>query len=131
MRRQSTEENARKYSIWSVNFIITASAINTKMLNPNFAIMCKHDAHDDSFESIEPFGFNSATYFLPMCTLIGVAISSVFIGTLSDKFGRKILLLVLGWISAGGSIVKVRCELVQIKVRGCFKTDDAIVGSLI
>jgi MFS family permease len=38
--------------------------------------------------------------------LIGVAIASVFIGTLSDKFGRKILLLILGWISAVGSIVK-------------------------
>ena len=102
----STEENAAKYSLWSVNFMITASAINTKMLNPNFAIMCSPGASPDSFPSTEPFGFNSATYFLPLCTLIGVAIASVFIGTLSDKFGRKILLLILGWISAVGSIVK-------------------------
>lgn len=101
-----TEENARKYSIWSVNFIIVCSAVNTKMLNPNFAIMCSPNAHPDSFPSTEPFGFNSATYFLPMCTLIGVALSSVFIGGLSDRYGRKILLLILGWISAGGSIAK-------------------------
>lgn len=101
-----TEENARKYSIWSVNFMITASAINTKMLNPNFAIMCMPGASDESFESTEPFGFNSATYFLPLCTLIGVAMASVFIGKLSDKYGRKILLLILGWISVVGSIVK-------------------------
>lgn len=104
--RLSTEENASKYSLWSVNFMILASAVNTKMLNPNFAIMCAPGAHPDSFTSTEPFGFNSATYFLPMCTLIGVAIASVFIGTLSDKYGRKPLLLVLGWISAAGSIVK-------------------------
>mmetsp|Transcript_33746 Transcript_33746/g.81590 ORF Transcript_33746/g.81590 Transcript_33746/m.81590 type:complete len:699 (-) Transcript_33746:117-2213(-) len=104
--RLSTEENARKYSLWSVNFIILASAVNTKMLNPNFAIMCNPEAHEDSFDSTAPFGFNSATYFIPLCTLIGVAISSVFIGTLSDKFGRKLLLLILGWISAAGSIVK-------------------------
>ena len=57
----------------------------------------------------EPFGFNSATYFLPMCTLIGVALSSIFIGGLSDKFGRKILLVTLGWISAAGSVIK--CKL--------------------
>lgn len=102
----STEENASKYSLWSVNFIILASAVNTKMLNPNFAIMCMPGAHPDSFPSTEPFGFNSATYFLPLCTLIGVAIASVFIGTLSDKYGRKPLLLILGWVSAVGSIVK-------------------------
>lgn len=76
------------------------------MLNPNFAIMCAPDAHPESFPNTEPFGFNSATYFLPMCTLIGVAIASTLIGKLSDKYGRKILLLILGWISAAGSIVK-------------------------
>ena len=48
------EENVRKYSIWSVNFMITASAINTKMLNPNFAIMCVPGAHPDSFPDTEP-----------------------------------------------------------------------------
>ncbi len=36
-----TDENARKYSIWAVNFLVTCSAVNTKMLNPNFAIMCQ------------------------------------------------------------------------------------------
>ncbi|KAL7537544.1 hypothetical protein ACHAXR_007899 [Thalassiosira sp. AJA248-18] len=92
--------------MWSVNFTIIASAVNTKMLNPNFAIMCSPGASDDSFPNTEPFGFNSATYFLPLCTLIGVAMASVFIGGLSDKFGRKILLLILGWISAVGSIAK-------------------------
>ena len=69
------------------------------MCNPN-------SDHPDSFDSTEPFGFNSVIYFLPMCTLIGVAISSVFIGQLSDRYGRKSLLLILGWISAVGSIVK-------------------------
>jgi MFS family permease len=66
--------------------------------------MCSHGASPDSFPSTEPFGFNSATYFLPLC--IGVAIASVFIGTLSDKYGRKPLLVVLGWVSAIGSNVK-------------------------
>ncbi|KAL7496626.1 hypothetical protein ACHAWT_004791 [Skeletonema menzelii] len=102
-----TEEDIRKYSLWSVNFMITCSAINTKMLNPNFAIMCNpYSGNPESFPDTEPFGFNSATYFLPMCTLVGVAIASIFIGTLSDRLGRKILMLVLGWVSAVGSIVK-------------------------
>mmetsp|Transcript_16021 Transcript_16021/g.36967 ORF Transcript_16021/g.36967 Transcript_16021/m.36967 type:complete len:699 (-) Transcript_16021:138-2234(-) len=101
-----TEADARKYSQWAVNLTITMSAVNTKMLNPNFAIMCTPGASSDSFPDTEPFGFNSATYFLPMCTLIGVALSSIFIGGLSDKLGRKILLLVLGWVSAAGSVIK-------------------------
>lgn len=104
-----TEEETRKYSLWSVNFMITCSAINTKMLNPNFAIMCTPESQSgnpDSFPDTEPFGFNSATYFLPMCTLIGVATASIFIGTMSDRLGRKILILVLGWVSAVGSVVK-------------------------
>ncbi len=101
-----TEEDTRKHSLWSINFMITASAVNTKMLNPNFAIMCNPTANPESFPDTKPFGFNSATYFLPMCTLIGVAMASIFIGTLSDRLGRKILILVLGWVSAVGSIVK-------------------------
>eukprot|EP00970_Alexandrium_tamarense_P020277 scaffold15044_cov193-Alexandrium_tamarense.AAC.2 len=76
------------------------------MLNPNFAIMCTPGASEDSFDNTEPFGFNSATYFLPMCTLIGVAFASTFIGTWSDRVGRKRVLLILAWVSAAGSIIK-------------------------
>ena len=102
-----TEEETRKYSLWSVNFMVTCSAINTKMLNPNFAIMCNPlSGNAESFPTTSPFGFNSATYFLPMCTLVGVALASIFVGTLSDRLGRKILMLCLGWVSAVGSIVK-------------------------
>ena len=87
--------------------MITCSAINSKMLNPNFAIMCTPEASPDSFPDTKPFAFSSATYFLPMCTMIGIAISSLFLGPLSDRLGRrKIFMLVLGWVSAVGSVVK-------------------------
>ena len=62
--------------------------------------------HEDSFDSTEPFGFNSATYFIPMCSLLGVAISSTVVGQLSDRVGRKGPLLVMAIISAIGNIVK-------------------------
>ncbi|KAL7425971.1 hypothetical protein ACHAXM_000249 [Skeletonema potamos] len=101
-----TEEETKNKSLYSVLFITLTSAVNTKMLNPNFAIMCNASANPESFPTTDPFGFNSATYFLPMCTLIGVAIASVFVGTLSDRLGRKILILVMGWVSAIGSVVK-------------------------
>ena len=43
--RLRTEEDTRKYSLWSVNFMILCSAVNTKMLNPNFAIMVRDIRH--------------------------------------------------------------------------------------
>ena len=105
-----TEEETRKYSLWSVNFMIICSAVNKKMLNPNYAIMCTPESQSGnpgSFPDTEPFGFNSATYFLPFCTLIGDGIAGIFIGALSDRLGtRKTLMLVLGWISTIASVVK-------------------------
>ena len=105
-----TEEETRKYSLWSVNFMIICSAINKKMLNPNYAIMCTPESQSGnpaSFPDTEPFGFNSATYFLPFCTLIGDGIAGIFIGALSDRLGtRKTIMLLLGWISTIGSVVK-------------------------
>lgn len=101
-----TDENARKYSIWTLQFSVLVAAINTKMLNPNFPIMATPDAHPDSFPDTEPFDFNSATYFIPLSTLIGVAISSVFIGQISDRIGRKRVLWILSFVSAFGSIAK-------------------------
>mmetsp|Transcript_50181 Transcript_50181/g.76356 ORF Transcript_50181/g.76356 Transcript_50181/m.76356 type:complete len:724 (+) Transcript_50181:93-2264(+) len=102
----ATEHDALKRSMSSVRFTVMCSAINTKMLNPNYPIMVTPDAHPDSFPDTEPFNYNSATYFLPMCSLLGVAIASIFLGTISDKMGRKKVLLVLAWISAVGSVVK-------------------------
>jgi len=101
-----TDENARAYSLYSLQFIVACSAINTKMLNPNFPILCTPDASPDSFPSTAPFEFNSATYFLPMTTLLGVAIASLFMGKYSDRVGRKKVLLMLANVSCVGSIVK-------------------------
>ena len=90
----------------SLQFVVACSAISTKMLNPNYPLMVSPGGHPDSFPDTEPFEFNSATYFLPMMSLLGVAISSIFLGQLSDKVGRKKPLLVMAIISGIGNIVK-------------------------
>ena len=59
-----TDKNYRRNSLWTLRFAVLTSAISTKMLAPNYAIMCAGD-HVDSFSNTEPFGFNSATYFIP------------------------------------------------------------------
>jgi MFS family permease len=101
-----SETDVLSNSILSVRFATMCAAINTKMLNPNYPIMVTPGAHPDSFPDTEPFDFNSATYFLPMCSLLGVAIASIFLGQISDKVGRKRVILVLSLISAVGSVVK-------------------------
>lgn len=76
------------------------------MLNPNFPIMATQGAHPDSFPDTKPFNFNSATYFIPMTSMMGIAFASLFMGQLSDKMGRKPIMLVLSVVSTAGSIVK-------------------------
>ena len=83
---------------------VLTNAINTKMLNPNFAILALPGAHPDSFPNTDPFDFNSATYFMPLSALLGVAIASIFTGQWSDKVGRKYVLLICSWLSGIGSI---------------------------
>ena len=104
--RLHTEYDVLKRSIYVVRFVVMCSAINTKMLNPNYPIMVSEGASSDSFPDTKPFDYNSATYFLPMSSLLGVAIASVFLGTISDRVGRKRVLIILAWVSAVGSIVK-------------------------
>lgn len=101
-----TDENARRYSLYALRFSVVASSINTKVLTPNYPLMVMPGAHEDSFPSTSPFDFNSATYFIPMCTLLGLAISGLFIGGLSDRVGRKKVLLILSYVSTIGTIVK-------------------------
>lgn len=99
-----TDEQTLKYSTYAVRFNVMMNAINTKMLNPNFAILASAGASDDSFESTAPFDFNSATYFMPLCSLLGVAIASVFTGGISDKIGRKKVIWICSVVSGFGSL---------------------------
>lgn len=102
-----TDRNYRRNSMIVLRFAVLTSAISTKMLAPNYAIMCSPDGgHPDAFPTTAPFGFNAATYFIPMMSLLGVAISSVFIGPFSDRVGRKQPILWMAIISAIGNIVK-------------------------
>lgn len=103
--RLVTEDEPLKYSMLSLQFAVLCSAINTKMLNPNYPLMVSGQ-HPESFPDTEPFDFNSATYFIPMMSLLGVAIASLFVGRLSDRVGRKKPLIIMGFVSGCGSIVK-------------------------
>lgn len=76
------------------------------ILQPNYAIMCDPSANKDSFPNTNPFGFSSATYFVPMTALLGMAIAGAVTGTISDKIGRKPVLVFCLAASMVGSMAK-------------------------
>ena len=109
-QRLVTDESALKWSMAALRFAIFSDSVIGMMLNPNYAIMADKDAHKESFPSTYPFAFSSATYFIPMTGLIGVAIAASFTGTISDKVGRKPVILVCLVGSAVGSTAKWFCR---------------------
>mmetsp|Transcript_14728 Transcript_14728/g.17935 ORF Transcript_14728/g.17935 Transcript_14728/m.17935 type:complete len:658 (-) Transcript_14728:262-2235(-) len=101
-----TDENVLQWSLYAVRFAVFADCVNGMILQPNYAIMVDPNAHEESFPSTNPFDFSSATYFIPMTSLLGTAIASSITGTLSDKLGRKPVILFCLSGSMVGSTVK-------------------------
>jgi len=95
--------------LWSVNslrFAIFSDTLSSMILYPNYALMADPNGHRDSFQSTTPFKFSSATYFIPMTALLGMAIAGTITGRLSDKVGRKPVILACLAGSVFGSIIK-------------------------
>lgn len=72
----------------SVRFTVLATPCSLTILQPNVPFIVAPGASADSFPDTEPFKFAAATYFLHMMSLMGTAITSLFLGQLSDKIGR-------------------------------------------
>ena len=92
--RLVAEEDSLKWSMMALRFAVLATACGQTVLQPNFPFLVIPGATPDSFPNTDPFGFSAATYFLPMTTLFGTAITSAIVGSLSDKIGRRPCVLV-------------------------------------
>lgn len=101
-----TDEKALKTSLAVLRLAAFADCFTSQILAPNFAIMCTKDMHEDSFPNTNPFDFNGAQYFMPMCAGLASAISAIAFGPLSDKFGRRPCILVCLYVGTIGSILK-------------------------
>lgn len=104
--RLVAEQDVLRWSVYTVKFAAFTSAVDKAILTPNFPFLTMEGGHEESFPSTAPFDFVAATYFLPMTALLGTAISSVFIGRLSDRYGRRPFLLACAGLSVLGSIAK-------------------------
>ncbi|CAB9513051.1 Major facilitator superfamily MFS_1 [Seminavis robusta] len=99
--RLVAEEDSLKWSMMAVRIAVLATACSQTILQPNFPFLAIPGRTPYSFPSTDPFDFSAALYFLPMTTLLGTAITSAFIGSVSDRVGRRpcILLCMTGMIA--------------------------------
>lgn len=102
--RLVTDESALSLSLNAIRFAVFCDSVTATILDPNYAFMAYPGSHPDSFTSTEPFEFNGATYFLAMTALLGSAISSTVIGSISDRVGRKPCIVICLLIGAVGAI---------------------------
>jgi len=111
-QEQDEAENIKtiKRSVITLRLAIFVDTANMFMLLPNYAIMADSTANPESFASTHPFNFASATYFIPMTALFGVAIASLLTGSISDRIGRKPVILFCLAGSTLGSIAKWFCR---------------------
>jgi MFS family permease len=105
-QRLAVDKNVVSWALFSLRLGLIADSISMAILAPNYPFMVNVNQHPDSFPSIEPFGFNAATYFLPMTAMLGSAFSSVYVGSLSDRVGRRPCILVCVGASVFGNILK-------------------------
>ena len=104
--RLMTERRALDWSMIALRFGVVADSVSSTILQPNFAFLARVGSTPDSFDSTAPFGFSGATYFLPMTAMLGAAITSSFVGTLSDRIGRRPCMLTCVGVSVFGTLIK-------------------------
>jgi len=102
--RLVTDEKTLNWSLNAIRFAVFADSVTATILDPNYVFMAAEGSHKDSFESTKPFGFNGATYFLAMTALLGAALAATIMGSVSDRIGRKPVILICLVIGAVGAV---------------------------
>ena len=99
-------EPGSKAAIWSMRFAVFADTIIQHIVGSNYALMVLPGGSDESFPTTKPFDFAAAYYFIPLCADVGIVISSLLFGSLSDKIGRKKCILICMYCGSIGCAMK-------------------------
>lgn len=107
-----TSKHAYATSLWACRMCVLADSVTNTILRPNypFMVLPRTPENPSGFPSTEPFEFSAAQYFIPLTSQLGTAIAAIFVGSLSDRIGRRPCLLVLVFMGAVGSIAKYFCR---------------------
>lgn len=108
-QRLITSKNAKNLSLMALRLGVLADSVNTTILRPSYPFLVippDQGGLPDAFPTTEPFDFGAAQYFLPLTALLGTAIAATFVGSLSDRVGRRPVMLVCLGFGVVGSICK-------------------------
>lgn len=100
------DKRVLRAAIAALRLAIFFDGINYLVLSPNYPLLVLPGGSPESFESTAPFDFSTALYFIPMASNLGSAISSVFAGKISDKCGRRPVILLNLFASTGFTLAK-------------------------
>lgn len=87
------DDRYRRFALTILFIMVFLDSGNVQVLVPNYALMADVGNHPDAFPSTSPLGFSAATYFIPMSTLIGLTAANIVVPALSDRCGRRPILL--------------------------------------
>jgi hypothetical protein len=99
--RLATSQKYAMRAVYAVLVCVFADAINLQCTAPNYPLMVTIGGHPDSFPNTTPFDFSSAQYMIYTAANSGAFISNLAAGWLSDRYGRRRIML----IDLAGSVV--------------------------
>jgi hypothetical protein len=99
--RLATSQKHVMRAILAVLVCVFVDAINLQCAAPNYPLMVTIGGHPDSFPNTDPFDFAAAQYMLYTAAKFGAFISNLTAGTMSDRYGRRRMLM----IDLAGSVI--------------------------
>mmetsp|Transcript_46454 Transcript_46454/g.129429 ORF Transcript_46454/g.129429 Transcript_46454/m.129429 type:complete len:728 (+) Transcript_46454:189-2372(+) len=105
-------------SLNALFFGVFIDAVCSSILGPNYPFMVNRavdpatgaetdePAHKEGFDDLGGLGVTTANYVIPMCASLASSLSGLVFGPLSDKIGRKPIILLCLYVGAGGCVLK-------------------------
>ena len=108
-QRLKVDRRTYNRSLFAMRLGVFADSVSGTILGPNYPFMVIPGA-PGAFPNTGPFDFASAQYFIPMCYLLAAALAGVYTGSLSDRLGRRPVMIVCIFMGAVGSVIQYLCR---------------------
>jgi len=115
------DENVLNASMNAIYFGVFVDAVCGSILGPNYPFMTMRlvdetgratddPLDDEGFPDLGGLGETTANYVIPACAALAVSLSGLILAPISDKIGRKPIILLCLYVGVGGCILKYYCR---------------------